>query len=71
VHHVLYRSAGGGDERENLVALCAAHHLHCVHLGWIRVRGRAPDGLTWELGVRAQAPPLVVVGPMARARRDR
>jgi hypothetical protein len=65
VHHVLYRSAGGGDEGENLVALCAAHHLHCVHLGWIRVRGRAPDGLTWELGVRPGAPPLLVVGPAA------
>lgn len=67
VHHVLYRSAGGGDEGENLVSLCAAHHLHCIHLGWIRVRGRAPDGLTWELGVRGGAPPLLVVGPAMRA----
>jgi hypothetical protein len=52
-HHVLYRSLGGGDEGENLVGLCAAHHLHGVHRGWVRVRGRAPDGLTWELGAGA------------------
>jgi 5-methylcytosine-specific restriction endonuclease McrA len=51
-HHVLYRSHGGGDEPENLVALCAAHHLHGVHRGYVRVHGRAPDGLRWELGAR-------------------
>jgi hypothetical protein len=51
-HHVLFRSAGGADEAENLVSLCAAHHLHGAHLGWVRVFGKAPDGLTWQLGVR-------------------
>jgi hypothetical protein len=51
VHHVTYRSRGGGDEDENLVSLCAAHHLHGVHLGYLRVRGNAPDGLRWDLGV--------------------
>jgi len=55
-HHVLYRSRGGGDEEENLVAMCAAHHLHGVHRGYVRVRGRAPDGLRWQLGVRGAAP---------------
>ncbi len=59
-HHVSYRSRGGGNERENLVSLCAAHHLHAVHRGWIRVRGRAPDGLEWQLGVRGDGPPLQV-----------
>ena len=49
-HHVRFRSAGGTDEAGNLVALCAAHHLHGVHRGWVRVRGRAPDALVWELG---------------------
>ncbi len=48
-HHLTPRSRGGGDEPENLVALCAAHHLHCVHYGWIRVRGRAPAELRWEM----------------------
>jgi hypothetical protein len=49
-HHVVFRSRGGGDEPENLVALCAAHHLHGVHAGRVRVSGRAPHALTWELG---------------------
>jgi hypothetical protein len=59
-HHVLFRSLGGEDVEENLVALCAAHHLHGVHLGWVRVFGKAPDRLTWHLGVRFGAPPLEV-----------
>ncbi len=58
VHHVAYRSAGGTDEPGNLVSLCAAHHLHGVHMGWIRVRGEAPDRLRWQLGDRGgTAPP--------------
>ena len=47
VHHVTFRSHGGGDEPENLVSLCAAHHLHGVHVGWVRVSGRAPERLSW------------------------
>lgn len=50
VHHIVFRSRGGGNEPENLVSLCVAHHLHGVHRGWVRVSGRAPDQLTWELG---------------------
>ena len=63
VHHIQFRSAGGSDDPTNLVSLCAAHHLQCVHNGWIRVRGKAPDGLYWELGVRPGRAPLVVVEP--------
>jgi hypothetical protein len=48
-HHVNPRARGGGDEPENLVALCACHHLRGIHGGYIRVSGRAPDGLVWEL----------------------
>jgi 5-methylcytosine-specific restriction endonuclease McrA len=51
-HHVVPRSRGGGDEPENLVALCACHHLRGVHGGYVRVRGRAPGGLAWEVGPR-------------------
>ncbi len=53
VHHIKYRSHGGGDEEENLTSLCQAHHLHGVHEGHVRVRGAAPDGLNWELGARS------------------
>ncbi|MFL5301087.1 MAG: HNH endonuclease, partial [Anaeromyxobacteraceae bacterium] len=52
-HHVQYRSRGGGDEAENLTALCAAHHLVGVHRGYLRVRGEAPHRLTWQLGFGA------------------
>ncbi|MBS1109267.1 MAG: endonuclease [Anaeromyxobacteraceae bacterium] len=54
-HHVVWRSRGGGDEPENLVSLCAGHHLHGIHRGYIRVSGRAPDALVWELGEEARA----------------
>jgi hypothetical protein len=53
VHHVRYRSCGGGDDPGNLVSLCTAHHLQGVHRGFIRVYGRAPDALCWELGIGA------------------
>ena len=48
-HHVLFRSAGGGDDLANLVTLCAAHHQRGVHAGLIRIAGRAPDRLVFEL----------------------
>ncbi len=51
-HHVEPRSHGGADTSENLVALCACHHLRGIHGGYIRVRGRAPDQLVWEVGGR-------------------
>jgi hypothetical protein len=59
-HHVQYRSRGGGDETENLTALCAAHHLVGVHRGYLRVRGQAPHGLSWRLGF---GPTLLGVPP--------
>jgi hypothetical protein len=51
-HHVQPRSHGGEDTDENLVALCACHHLLGIHGGYIRVRGRAPDRLVWEVAGR-------------------
>jgi hypothetical protein len=48
-HHVLFRSAGGDDELANLTTLCAAHHERAVHGGVIRISGRAPDGLVFEM----------------------
>jgi hypothetical protein len=53
-HHVQLRSHGGSDDLGNLTGLCGAHHLHGVHRGLLRVRGRAPDRLRWELGVSAR-----------------
>jgi len=51
-HHINPRSQGGTDDEWNLVSLCAAHHLHGIHGGRIRVTGRAPDALAWEFGLR-------------------
>jgi hypothetical protein len=50
-HHILHRAQGGDDDPRNLVGLCAVHHLQGIHRGFIRVRGRAPDRLRWELAV--------------------
>jgi 5-methylcytosine-specific restriction endonuclease McrA len=49
-HHLWFRSRGGGDEEANLASMCKPHHLRGVHGGYLRVSGRAPDGLRWELG---------------------
>jgi hypothetical protein len=59
-HHVVFRAQGGGDEREDLVTLCADHHLRGVHGGTLRIRGRAPHALRFELGLRAGRAPLAV-----------
>jgi hypothetical protein len=50
-HHVVFRSAGGADDPANLTTLCAAHHQRGVHAGVIRITGRAPDALVFELPV--------------------
>ena len=51
-HHIVFRSLGGPDASWNRTTLCAWHHLRGVHGGRIRVVGRAPDHLVFELGVR-------------------
>jgi len=55
VHHVHYRSRGGGDEDWNRVCLCRFHHQRGEHGGLARCSGRAPLGLTWRLGAGAIA----------------
>jgi len=58
-HHLRFRSAGGSDEPGNRVTLCACHHQRCLHAGILRVRGRSPDGLVFELGLRSGASALI------------
>ncbi len=60
-HHVCFRSHDGPTVGENLTGLCAAHHLHGVHAGYIRVAGVAPHRLRWSF--RPGGGPLV--GPEA------
>jgi len=50
-HHVVYRSRGGDlIDPANQTAVCEFHHHRCIHGGWLRVYGHAPDGLVWILG---------------------
>jgi len=65
-HHIRFRSRGGPDDLWNRTALCAAHHQRSVHegIGRIRIRGRAPDGLRFEL-------PLATYGPGERILHER
>jgi hypothetical protein len=58
-HHVVFQSAGGPDEPWNRTTLCGWHHLRGVHAGVMRCSGRAPEGLVFELGLRAAGPPLL------------
>jgi hypothetical protein len=58
VHHIIHRSHQGSNEPENLVTLCAAHHRHAAHGGTMRVHGRAPHDLTWDMGLRPGKPPF-------------
>jgi hypothetical protein len=57
-HHIWFRSKGGPDFAWNLVCVCEEHH-RAIHRGEIRVRGRAPNGLVWELGCRRGGGPLL------------
>ena len=58
-HHVLFRSRGGGNARDNRVTVCAWHHLRGIHAGVVERGAPRRDGLTWELGVRAGGRPLL------------
>jgi hypothetical protein len=57
-HHIQFRSAGGSNDEGNRTALCAFHHLRGVHAERLRCVGRAPGGLTWQIGIRPGAAPL-------------
>ncbi|MDQ7826792.1 MAG: HNH endonuclease signature motif containing protein [Candidatus Eremiobacteraeota bacterium] len=46
-HHIRYRSHGGPTTEGNLITLCMAHHLRCLHEGHLIIRGTAPHDLTF------------------------
>jgi len=51
-HHIIFRSRHGPDDASNLVSLCAGHHRAALHgAGGLRVSGKAPDALLWELPI--------------------
>jgi hypothetical protein len=59
---IVFRSRGGSDALADRTTLCAWHHHRGVHVGRVRCTGTAPDGLRFELGLRAGRPPLLVYG---------
>jgi len=59
-HHIVFRSHSGSGKQSNLTTLCAWHHQRGIHARVLRCTGVAPDGLRFELGLRADGPPLAV-----------
>jgi len=51
-HHVIHRSRNGPDKGWNLVTVCRSCH-EMIHSGCISVRGKAPGGLEWAMGINA------------------
>jgi hypothetical protein len=51
-HHLRFRSQLGPDEMWNLLFLCYLHHVPGVHRRCIRVSGRVPERVVFELGIR-------------------
>jgi hypothetical protein len=47
VHHIQFRSDGGGNELSNLLTLCSGHHA-LLHAGQLIVRGEAPHALEFS-----------------------
>ena len=48
VHHIIWRSKGGGDEHFNLITLCKVCHKHILHdLMALKIEGTAPHNLTF------------------------
>jgi hypothetical protein len=58
-HHIVFRSRGGDNGRDNRITVCAWHHLRGIHAGVVRATGEAPADIAWELGVRAGRRPLL------------
>ncbi len=58
-NHILPRARGGSDETWNLHTVCAVCHA-AITEGRLKVKGRAPNGLTWEgpLGIIEKPLPL-------------
>jgi hypothetical protein len=47
VHHIQFRSDGGGNELSNLLTMCSGHHA-LLHAGQLIVRGEAPHALEFS-----------------------
>jgi hypothetical protein len=70
VHHIVWRSRGGGHEMENLTTLCGGHH-GALHRGEITITGKAPTIVVTRafevphVGESQRSRAVHGVGPMA------
>lgn len=51
-HHLRYRSQLGPDEMWNLLFVCYIHHILGEHRRRIRISGRVPERVVFELGIK-------------------
>jgi len=58
VHHIDPLSQCGPNTPDNKITLCFIHHQLVIHAGYAQVFGKAPDDLTWEVGIRRDQPPM-------------
>jgi hypothetical protein len=58
-HHLQWRSRGGNNAQDNRTTVCAGHHLHGVHAGFIAASGHAPHAIHWQLGIARRRPPFL------------
>lgn len=65
-HHVIFRSHCGSDAFTNRITLCAFHHQRNVHSGLMRVWGRAPADLVFDLPLARYRSGDVVIPRSAR-----
>jgi len=56
LHHIKFRSHGGGHTVGNLTTVCGGHHVE-AHEGLLVIRGSAPDGLVFEFYRAAEDEP--------------
>ncbi|MHC9538981.1 MAG: HNH endonuclease [Vulcanimicrobiota bacterium] len=54
IHHIIWRSKGGGEEESNKITLCRKHHLRLLHnMLTLKIEGTAPHNLTFTFGLRS------------------
>jgi hypothetical protein len=67
-HHLLFRSRGGGNARDNRITVCVWHHLHGLDGGRVRAWGARRRGSTGRSASRAGVPRSSARGATATSR---
>jgi hypothetical protein len=65
LHHIEYRSNGGGNEMWNLTTLCSAHHKS-HHEGLLTIRGQAPLELEFTWSTTSGKPASAATDPASQ-----